>query len=217
LTAKPTVYGAPYSVYVRIVLLALLEKGTSFKLEPVDVFAHEGIPDTHLRRHPFGKIPALHHDGFELYETGAITRYIDERFPGPSLMPDTAQGRAKANQIISIVDNYGYPSMVWGVYVPLTEEIGSSPENSGIRQACEQAHKVIDAIDAICSTGSKFLLGDQISLADIYLLPVIHYFQQTQPGRAMIEKNETFNAWWEHNSSRPGVAPVLENSETSTD
>lgn len=49
------VYGAAYSVYVRIVRMALHEKGVPYDLVPVDVFADEGLPASHLARHPFGR------------------------------------------------------------------------------------------------------------------------------------------------------------------
>ena len=81
--SHPIVFGAPYSVYVRAVRLALEEKGVPYELVPVDIFAPGGPPPEHRERHPFGKIPALEHAGFRLYEAGAITRYVDEAFPGP--------------------------------------------------------------------------------------------------------------------------------------
>ncbi|TIN15515.1 MAG: glutathione S-transferase family protein, partial [Mesorhizobium sp.] len=37
--SRPVVYGAGYSVYVRIVRLALEEKGIGYELVPVDIFA----------------------------------------------------------------------------------------------------------------------------------------------------------------------------------
>src|SRR5262244_2064840 len=77
---KPIVFGAPYSVYVRTVRLALEEKGIAYELVPVDIFVPDGPPPEHMMRHPFGKIPAFEHAGFRLYEAGAITRYIDEAF-----------------------------------------------------------------------------------------------------------------------------------------
>lgn len=80
---KPMVFGAPYSVYVRAVRLALEEKGIAYELVPIDIFASDGPPPEHLMRHPFGKIPAFEHAGFRLYEAEAITRYIDEAFDGP--------------------------------------------------------------------------------------------------------------------------------------
>jgi len=80
----PIVFGAPYSVYGRSVRLALEEKGGPYEVVPVDIFASGGPPSEHWTRHPFGKIPAFEHAGFRLYEAGAITRYVDEAFPGCS-------------------------------------------------------------------------------------------------------------------------------------
>src|ERR1041385_6789127 len=102
---KPILYGADYSVYVRIARMALEEKGVGYDLVPLDIFAAEGIPAWYLELHPFGRIPAFEHDGFRLFETGAIARYIDEAFPGPILMPREAKTRARVNQVMSIVDN----------------------------------------------------------------------------------------------------------------
>ncbi|MDP9651818.1 glutathione S-transferase N-terminal domain-containing protein [Paraburkholderia caledonica] len=51
-------YGAAWSVYVRIVRLALEEKQVKYDLVEVDVFAETGVPQEHLTRHPFGRIPA---------------------------------------------------------------------------------------------------------------------------------------------------------------
>ncbi len=90
-----TVFGAAYSVYVRIVRLALEEKGVPYRLEEVDIFAEGGPPEDYLQRHPFGRIPAFEHDGFRLFESGAIGRYVDEAFDGPPLMPDGAGAGAR--------------------------------------------------------------------------------------------------------------------------
>jgi glutathione S-transferase len=57
LTKKPVLYGAPYSVYVRAVRLALREKAVGYELVPVDIFAAGGVLAEHQARHPFGKIP----------------------------------------------------------------------------------------------------------------------------------------------------------------
>ena len=119
---KPVVYGADYSVYVRIVRLVLAEKGIDYELVPVDVFAAEGIPAWYFEHHPFGRIPAFEHDGFRLFETSAIARYVDEGFDGPALQPTDARGRATMNQIIGMLDAYAYRSMVWDVAVERLEK-----------------------------------------------------------------------------------------------
>ncbi|MGH6691405.1 MAG: glutathione S-transferase N-terminal domain-containing protein, partial [Gammaproteobacteria bacterium] len=80
---KPIVYGPAYSTYTRTVRLALEEKGVDHDLVEVDLIAGATKAAEHLARHPFGKVPAFEHDGFALYETDAITRYVNEVFPGP--------------------------------------------------------------------------------------------------------------------------------------
>lgn len=52
--ASVTVYGATYSVYVRIARIALHEKGVPYDLVPIDVFAEDGLPADYRARHPFG-------------------------------------------------------------------------------------------------------------------------------------------------------------------
>ena len=78
--SRPIVFGAHYSVYVRAVRLALEEKGVPTNSSRSIFCARRTAT---RERHPFGKIPALEHAGFRLYEAGAITRYVDEAFPGP--------------------------------------------------------------------------------------------------------------------------------------
>ena len=104
------VFGAAYSTYTRSVLIALREKGVQYTLSEVDVF--KPIPAEHSARHPWGKIPAIDHDGFQLYETDAIIRYIDEAFPGAALQPGTPRERARMMQAIGIIDSYAYKPMV---------------------------------------------------------------------------------------------------------
>jgi len=95
----------------------------------------------HEARHPFGKIPAFEHAGFRLYEAGAITRYVDEAFPGHRLQPDDACGRARTNQIISILDSYAYRTLVWDIYVErVTRPAGGAGHRQlGIRISTESA------------------------------------------------------------------------------
>jgi glutathione S-transferase len=79
----PIVFGAPYSVYVRAVRLALEEKGIRYEVVPVDIFASGGAPPEHMARHPFGKIPAFEHAGFRLYEAGRSHAMSTRPFPDP--------------------------------------------------------------------------------------------------------------------------------------
>lgn len=107
--ADPILYGAAYSVYVRIARMALAEKSVPYRLEQVDVFAPDGVPAWYLDKHPFGRIPAFEHGGMVLIETTAISRYIDEAFAGPALQPADAAARAHMNEAIALLaDGLGH-------------------------------------------------------------------------------------------------------------
>src|ERR1700740_3393553 len=96
-------HGYRYSVYLRTPRLTLAEKGVVYDRVEVNPFAPD-VPAAYLALHPFGRVPALIHDGFALYETAAITRYIDRAFAGPALQPAEPRALARMDQIIGVVD-----------------------------------------------------------------------------------------------------------------
>ena len=205
--AEPVVYGAAYSVYVRIVRLALAEKGVDYRLEEVDVFAEGGPPPEHLGRHPFGRIPAFAHDGFALYEAGAIARYVDEAFPGPALQPTEPRERARMNQIVSIVDGYAYRTLVWEIFVERVRkpQQGAASEEAAIAAALPRARTCLAALADLAGPGD-FLVGGRLGLADLHAAPMFVYFLMTPEGQAMWPEFPRLQAWWRAMAQRPSLA-----------
>lgn len=200
-------YGAAWSVYVRIARLALEEKQIKYSLVEVDVFSEAGVPQEHFKRHPFGRIPAFEHGDFHLYETGAIVRYIDEAFPGCKLQPIDPKARAKVNQIVGILDAYAYRTLVWDIYV---ERVVSTREG---RLANEQ--KIAAALPraAVClcelnrlSDDRGFLIGDSVTLADLYAAPIFACFMQAPEAASLMEGCEKLTSWWQRFASRDSMS-----------
>lgn len=200
-------YGAAWSVYVRIARLALEEKQIKYSLVEVDVFADIGVPQEHLKRHPFGRIPAFEHGDFHLYETGAIVRYIDDAFPGCKLQPADPKARAKVNQIVGILDAYAYRTLVWDIYV---ERVVSTREG---RLADEQ--KIAAALPraAVClaeltrlSDAKGFLIGDGVTLADLYAAPIFACFMQAPEAVSLMDGCEKLVYWWQRFATRESMS-----------
>jgi glutathione S-transferase len=204
--AKPMVFGASYSVYVRSVRLALAEKGVDYTLVEVDVFAPGGPPAEHLRRQPFGKIPAFEYDGFRLYEAGAIFRYVDEAFPGPNLQPADPQLRARMNQAISIVDSYAYPHLVWGIFVERVSAParGRPTDQARVAAAMPKAATALAALAAILGD-QEFLAGERVSLADLHAAPMLDYAVQVPEVAAMLRQHARLATWWERMQVRQSM------------
>ncbi|MER8644499.1 glutathione S-transferase family protein [Mesorhizobium sp. M1252] len=201
--AKPVVDGADYSVYVRIVRLVLAEKGIDYDLVPVDVFAAEGTPAWYFEHHPFGRIPAVEHDGFRLFETSAIARYVDEAFDGPALQPKDARTRATMNQIIGMLDAYAYRSMVWDVAVERLEK--EAPDEALVANGLRQAETVLRVLTALKPPG-PWLLGDQLTLVDLHAASIIAYFVKVADGQKLLAAFADIQAWWDGIAKRPSLA-----------
>ncbi len=200
---KPVVYGADYSVYVRIVRLALEEKGVAYDLVPVDIFAEGGAPAWYGERHPFGRIPAFEHDGFRLFETGAIARYVDEGFAGPALQPAGVHARATMNQIIGLLDAYAYRAMVWDVAVERLEK--PAPDEALIASGLRRAATTLRVLSSLKAAG-PWLLGDQLTLADLHAAPIIGYFVKVAEGQSLLAEFPNIHAWWVRIAERASFA-----------
>jgi glutathione S-transferase len=202
----PILYGASYSVYTRIARLAFSEKGVPYRLVETDIFAAGGPPPEYLQRHPFARIPALDHGGFALYETAAITRYIDEAFPGLPLQPGTAKARARMTQIVGLLDSYAYRAMVWEVYVErvLAAEEGRVPEEMRIAGGLVRAGIVLAELDRMIGA-SPFLAAEHVTLADLHAAPMIAYFRIAPEGAEAFSRHQRLGAWWDRMNGRPSM------------
>lgn len=212
--AEPILFGARYSVYTRIVLLALLEKGAPFRLESVDIFAADKGGAAHAARHPFGKIPAFDHDGFGLYETGAIARYVDEAFDGPPLQSRDPKARARMNQAIGILDNYAYRCWVWDIYVERVDRPreGKMADEARIAAALPRADDCLRALGEIMGEG-PWLAGPNLTLADLHAAPMVAYLTEAPEGARALETHPPMRDWWERMRARPSVVRVLMRTE----
>lgn len=200
----PILHGPAYSTYVRTARLALLEKGVNYTLDSFDIF--EGIPTEQSARHPFNKVPALTHNDFVLYETVAICRYVDEAFEGPALQPESAKDRARMTQICALLDNYAFaPALgviIWQRLVaPMT---GDAPDEALIATAVPKVENAFSVLNAFIGERDH-LVGDQLSLADLHLIPNYFYFLLTPEGVALTQKSPNLKRWWENMRDRDSV------------
>ncbi len=204
--ADPVIYGPAFSTYVRSVRLALEEKGAPYRLEEVNILEGAHQTPEHRARHPFAKVPAFEHDGFEIYETAAIMRYVDETFAGPSLQPDEPRARARMTQVHGIMNAYAYPAcigacVVQRLVVPLT---GGTPDEAVIAEAVPLATTSVEALEALI--GEKdFFAGTTLSLADLHVAPVYDYFSQTPEGETALQGTPNLRRWWAGMSERASV------------
>jgi glutathione S-transferase len=194
--AEMTLWGFNNSTYVRTVKMVLAEKHfTAFKQVPLNVLAGDPKTPEHLERHPFGKVPVLDHDGLRILETSAIARYLNDVLPGKSLVPSTPKDRARMDMIVGIIDSYGYGALVGGVaaYHLFPDFVGG--KNEALLQAGLESGRRVAEFVMKTRGASRFIAGE-LSLADLYLAPIIAYVAMT-PDKNVISDVPGFSDWWD--------------------
>jgi len=205
MTSGMIVHGVPGSPYVRAALLTLEEKGAQYELAAMALGTLKQQP--HLSRHPFGRIPAFEHDGWMLYETQAIMRYVDAVVPGPRLQPEEPRAAARMNQLMGIADWYVMPQ----VSVPIIRNRVVAPrvnrpvDEEAIANAVPNARICIAEIGRLLD-GHPWMAGDAISLADLLLAAHLSMLAQAPEGAQMLREHENLTRWLARIEARPSMA-----------
>lgn len=191
------VFGHPMSTCTRKVLTAVNELGLPHEFVVVDFATGEHKQPAHLSRQPFGQVPAIDDDGFALYESRAICRYLNDKTSG-ALIPADLRGRAVMEQWISVESaNFTSHAMKF-VY----EDIFKRPQGEDVlekaRAGLEKALMVMDT-----RLGkAPYFAGETFSIADIAYMPYVDYGMMTS-AKPIYQKYPHVMAWWQRVSERP--------------
>jgi glutathione S-transferase len=183
--ATVMLFGDPRSSYVRTARMGLAEKGVKYTLQPL-------APQTPeiLALHPFGRIPAFRDGRLALFETSAILRYVDEAFPGPSLVPGTVRDRARCEQWVSAINAYLDGAMVRRYVLQYVQarSAGVPPDRGVIEGAVTDMRRQLGILERAYGA-NDFLAGRMLSMADLFLAPILHYVEQFPEGKALLAKH----------------------------
>lgn len=198
------VHGIPGSPYVRAVLLALEEKGAPWRIAALK--PGETKQPAHLARHPFGRIPVLDHGDFQLYETQAIIRYVDQVAPGPRLVPEDARHAARMNQVIGITDWYVMPDCSAGIVFGrvVAPHFGLPVDEARIAASVPKARICLGVLEGMLG-GQDFMAGPAVSLADLHLAPHIAFLAMAPEGRELLAERPALLAWLARMEARPSM------------
>jgi glutathione S-transferase len=199
-----TIYGIPGSPFLRSVEIALKEKDVPYRLHAMAPGEHK--QPEHLARHPFGRIPVFEHDGFALYESQAIIRYIDEVFSNPPLTPGNAQARARMNQVIGIIEWYFFPKAAAPIAfnrIIGPRLLGLPTDEAVIAEAMPIARTCFTELDRLLGN-QQYFGGDRLSIADIMLAAQLDLLSQMPEGAELINGTR-LQPWLERMLARPSL------------
>jgi glutathione S-transferase len=207
-----TIHGVFGSPFVRALRIALDEKHLPWAWAPFPLGAQKQEP--YLSLQPFGKIPALTDDGFALYETNAMLRYIDRKSPTPALTPTDPHRAGRMDQLLCIVDCALWPTACRPINFNrlVAPRIGVPTDETAIEAALPHAETTLKAIAALHA--GPYLTGETLTLADIAMLPHLDALSKTPEGKTLLIGYPAIQAWLETMRARPSVPTSNKPPET---
>ncbi|MDB5611128.1 MAG: Glutathione S-transferase [Bradyrhizobium sp.] len=199
------VYSIPGSPFGRAVLATLEEKGAPYRLSPVAPGTFRS-PE-HLARHPFGRVPVMEHNGFRLYETQAILRYLDRVRPNPVFTPVDPERAARMDQAMNVNDWYLFQGVgnVIGFHRVIGPRLmGLMPDEAAIEAAMPKARAVFEELSRLLGAQAYFA-GEAVSLADLMIAPQIGFFTQTPEWSVLGAPHANLVAWLARMEARPSL------------
>ncbi|KAJ7191871.1 thioredoxin-like protein [Mycena pura] len=164
-------HSAPYgSGGNGLAALVLAEKRVPFQFVEVETAKKQHKTPEFLAMHPFGQVPVIDDDGFTLYESRAICRYIAEKYyphQGTRLVPSGLEAKALFEQAASVEFANFYPAMM----KVAMEALGKQRRGLPVDQAVLDADLVefSATFDAILSK-QKYVAGNDLTLVDLFHL-----------------------------------------------
>lgn len=214
-----TLYHALFSTCSQKVRYVLAKKGLGYSSRLMDFSRAEQLEDWYLAINPNGVVPALTHKGHHVVDSSVICEYLDEVFSPAALSPEDPVGRAQMRAWMRYFEEVPTAAIRAPSFNTLfVEKINQIPEEESrrrqdkmplrkhfyrkldregfsdevISESTDRLNACLDRVERALKEGGAFLLGKQMTLADIVLLPSV----------VRMEDLGMNTAW----SNRPGVA-----------
>jgi len=202
---KPEILGSSRSSYTRVIRMVCEEKGIEYTLTETPLRAPELFAI-----HPFGRMPVLRHGDFELCESKAIATYLDRGFSGAQLIPSDLHLAALTEQWISLInttfDNTLIRTFLFAYISPKTAD--GMPNRAAIEAVMPAVRQQLAVLDnALSKTG--YLVGDQFTLADIFLLPILFYVRLLPEGSQALNAATHLTEYYDRHAARPSFQTTV--------
>ena len=186
------IWGRSTSVNVQKVMWAVGE--LNLPHERIDVggsFGQNKEP-AYLAMNPNGLVPTLEEDGFHLWESNSIVRYLAAKYGPDGLAPADLRARARANSWMDWQLSVAGPAltgMFWGLIRTPPEKRDHAAIDAS-REKTTAAMKILDAQLA----KTAFVAGAAFSMGDIPTALMAYRFRRLVPERSGLDNLERWFA-----------------------
>ena len=185
------IYGSDLSAPAIKVRLTASFLGVKHKWQLVNLREGEQKQEWYLKINPVGKVPAIDDDGFHLFESNAICRYLCDKH-NSALYPKDVKKRATIDQWIDYASFHIGANFMPVVYNRLFAPLRGIPVNEkAITDGLGFLKQYFPIIEKQL-TQHKYMVSQEMSLADIILLALLEPAEKAQIDLSVYPK---LNAW----------------------
>jgi len=156
---------------VQKVMWTLDELGLQF--ERHDAGMQHGINNTpdFLAKNPNGKVPLLEDNGYAIWESQAICRYLCNQYQGGELYPIEAQARGQVDQWL----DWASTGINNSLSVVFWQTLRLAEDQRDAKKLLEETDKTRASLQVFnrALTGRSYVATNHFSLADMAMAPVV--------------------------------------------
>jgi glutathione S-transferase len=204
-------YGSSLSPYARKTLAFAAEKGIALELRPTG--DGPGQPSAEFQEaSPLRKMPALRDGDYTLADSSAIIHYLEARFPEPRLIPDDPQLRGKTiwfeeyadTVLVTCGSKMFFNRLVAPLFLKKPGDL-----DAAARAEQQELPPILDYLESVVPEPGGFLVGDQLTLADIAIASPFANFAHLGCKADRVRQGRV-HAYAESILARPSFAPWIE-------
>ena len=193
-------YGHPWSNAARRVQMLCEELGIPYDYETVDLMAGRQYEPKFQKLNPNCKVAVIDDEGFVLWESQAIMRYLADKHKAHAWYPTGLKERAQVEQWLDWNQTRLGPEA--GKIMFNTHFAGKDRNDQAIESGRKWLEKILPVMDGVLSE-RPYLCGSAISLADLAASTNLAYLEMCQydlnPYPAVVK-------WYEAIKQRPSFA-----------
>jgi glutathione S-transferase len=198
------IWGRVNSVNVKKALWAAEELG--LKYERIDAGLQFGINKTpeYLKMNPTGLVPTIDDDGFKLWESHTIVRYLAAKHGAGTLWPTDPKARADAERWMdwAFTLQRAMRDVFWGLIRTPPEKRDAKAIEEGRKKSAE-----LLAIPESVLAGRRYITGASFTMGDIPLGCEVQRWMRVPIERPALPNLE---AWFERLRERPAFRTFVD-------
>lgn len=202
-------YDLAWGPWPRRVTIYIQEKGIE-GIEIVPLSYGEQRDPALLAKNPLSYIPVLElDDGTCLFDSLAIIEYLEELYPRPNFIGETAVQRQRTRAFMHLCNEFFHRCMPY--YANTLPQFGRLLTQSAETAAFIKPFldRSIASMEMLADETGPFLMGEKISIADCALYPMVHHNAENYGDHFLTDAHPRLRRWAAMFATRPSAACPL--------